>query len=543
MRGGFVICLGGDAAAVDRAAERMRWHRGTPVRTAFKGLHVTAFTDDAGPHFFERDAGLLVVHGESICDLNDLERHATRFAAVHWDGKTLHASRDPMGLAPLFYRRNGEEIWLASEMHPLLGLGPARVDTEALSARAAFVPLNERTGWEGIFRVLPGSTVELARSTSKTAFHWTPEKLAGTWRGSREQAKRELRRLLEQAVARCHRPGGGIVLSGGLDSASVCLAARGTSEAFLANVYLSSDQLMDERRYARAVAETMNVPLHELECRVEKWDVGKELERLGLIYNWIPIEIYERACAAFVANGCFSAMDGHDGDGVSGPPNGEWGALAVAGELRRMASAARAMGFRRAARGLATDFWPVSLRPWPSPKSYLQKTAAYFSGALRQRILDSDIENWRPPGVQWARRQLVPLMPQSMISHEQLEQETARMGVDLRHPFADRQLVEFMISLPCAIKAEPGRPKALLRDAFADIMPREILERIKSETSMPLLQQRADTAIAVIRDSKIELPGVDYDRLYRDAQTAPDSIPRYFITNLARYHDFARLAA
>ena len=53
----------------------------------------------------------------------------------------------------------------------------------------------------------------------------------------------------------------------------------------------------------------------------------------------------------------------------------------------------------------------------------------------------------------------------------------ARFGIDVQHPFADRDLIDFMIELPHAVKVIDRQLKPLLRDALADLLPQIVSER------------------------------------------------------------------
>lgn len=52
-------------------------------------------------------------------------------------------------------------------------------------------------------------------------------------------------------------------------------------------------------------------------------------------------------------------------------------------------------------------------------------------------------------------------------------------SVETRAPFLDHHLVEFAAGIPFAEKVRGRRYKALLRDAFADLLPAEIRTRSK----------------------------------------------------------------
>ncbi|HZY03030.1 MAG TPA: asparagine synthase C-terminal domain-containing protein, partial [Anaeromyxobacteraceae bacterium] len=264
----------------------------------------------------------------------------------------------------------------------------------------------------------------------------------------------------------------------------------------------------------------------------------------GIPYNWFPYGIDQPALGHLAAEGIAVALDGHDGDGVLGPRGVEWGELLLEGELGAVASYCRAYGLRRALRGSAASFVPPWLRP-PGLRrpTYMQSVATYFREPLRAQILRDDILRWRWPSAGWRVRQLQPLLPRATVAMEQKELEAASHGIDLRHPFADRALVDFLVSLPCAIKGDPGRTKPVLRAALQGLFPPLLDQRPKSDYQA-VVRRRVDAARCVegIRTSNVRLPNVDYRRLFEGA-SRPEAIPLFLLVNLARVHEFARRAA
>ncbi|XXY51372.1 asparagine synthase C-terminal domain-containing protein [Sorangium sp. So ce269] len=53
-------------------------------------------------------------------------------------------------------------------------------------------------------------------------------------------------------------------------------------------------------------------------------------------------------------------------------------------------------------------------------------------------------------------------------------------GLEVRVPFCDHRLVEYVFNAPWAMKTFDGREKSLLRAAADDLLPRSVLERRKS---------------------------------------------------------------
>jgi asparagine synthase (glutamine-hydrolysing) len=551
MRGGFVACVGGDGDLLERLSEHLVWHRGKARRDHRDGLDLALFVDDQeGPSVETRNGCTLVVHGAAPAPLVELQRRERRFAAIEWDGRRLRATRDPIGLAPLFYRVFGGAIWLSTEVRPLAMLGSLAPDLVALAALTAFVPLTERTGWQGIARVLAGSTIEIhPDGRTVSTGYWTPGAVIGRYAGSHAEALVELRDRLRTAVTRCYEGGAGILVSGGLDSAVIArmAAAVGPQAPRLVHVHFPGLPLTDEQSYARAVADGAGLPLRLMSGHVGAWDIGRELEGWGGIpYSWLPYGMEEPALADLAAQGATVALDGHDGDGVLGPAGSVWGALLLDGQWRRLAALTKRHGLRSLLRGAAVDLipphrWLRRLAGRRPHRTYMQALSGYFDPSLQGRMLAADIDRWTWPRRRWRARQLGPLIPGATVSFEQKELEAARHGIDIRHPFADRELIEFLISLPPRIKGDPTRPKALLLDSVGDLLPAALHERAKSDY-LSVVRRRVDPARCVeeIRHSGVRLAGLDYDRLLADVRQRPDAVPLFFLVNLARVHHFAR---
>ena len=54
------------------------------------------------------------------------------------------------------------------------------------------------------------------------------------------------------------------------------------------------------------------------------------------------------------------------------------------------------------------------------------------------------------------------------------------VGLEVRVPFCDHRLVEYVYNTPWSLKSFDGREKSLLRAATADVLPQSVVERVKS---------------------------------------------------------------
>jgi hypothetical protein len=138
-------------------------------------------------------------------------------------------------------------------------------------------------------------------------------------------------------------------------------------------------------------------------------------------------------------------------------------------------------------------------------------------------------------------KQLQPLLPGATVNMEQKELLAASRGIDMRHPFANRHLAELLLSLPCALKADPERPKAFVRDALEGLVAPSVGERRSLSTYLGVVGHRVDPGrcMELIRASRVRLPFVDYDQLFRDADEEPERLTVFFLVYITRAHAFA----
>lgn len=54
------------------------------------------------------------------------------------------------------------------------------------------------------------------------------------------------------------------------------------------------------------------------------------------------------------------------------------------------------------------------------------------------------------------------------------------VGLEVRVPFCDHRLVEYVYNAPWSLKSFDGREKSLLREATADLLPKSVYDRVKS---------------------------------------------------------------
>jgi asparagine synthase (glutamine-hydrolysing) len=97
-----------------------------------------------------------------------------------------------------------------------------------------------------------------------------------------------------------------------------------------------------------------------------------------------------------------------------------------------------------------------------------------------------------------------------------------RSGLEVRVPFCDHRLVEYVYNAPWALKTYDGREKSLLRGATRHVLPRSVVERVKS----PYPSTQDPDYVAALRRQGRELLGADgvldlVDRDWLERATRP----------------------
>jgi asparagine synthase (glutamine-hydrolysing) len=190
------------------------------------------------------------------------------FAFVLYDEGThvVTLARDRMGKKPLFYYFDGNSLIVCSEIKGFHAFPDISLDIDQESLRAffslQFIPA-PHTIYRSIRKLLPGSALRLAIEpwTNVTRQYWSLEESFKQPVGPAVELD-ELQDKLERSVA--YRMIAdvevGILLSGGIDSSLISIAARRSTNRKLRAFSVSfGDEAMDETRYAKAVAAAVGL--------------------------------------------------------------------------------------------------------------------------------------------------------------------------------------------------------------------------------------------------------------------------------------------
>lgn len=428
------------------------------------------------PLFTTSDTELIpALYAEHGCDLC---RHLPgMFAFALWDerNRLLFCGRDRFGEKPFYWSLTQEGLFVfASELPALLasGLVRPRLNLRAVSAYLAlrYVP-EGMTIYEDVHLLPPGHAVVFEDGRVRSFAYWTaPVPMAAP--PTFDEAREEFARLMDQAVRRCivSDVDVAVLLSGGLDSTTIAaLAAR---ETRLHAFSFGFESGRNELPYARAAATHYSLPLTEL---VEgELDLPKMLLAMPRVYGEPfadPSAVPTCALCRRVAEHVKVAVGGDGADEL----------LAGYSWYKPLLDVGP---------GGASDGWsPVAEHHWRLNTYFQPEQIAEFGlpEVVRPRLS-------KPTGTidDALRLDINTFLTADIL--RKVDRAAMTSGLELRSPFLDRDLAEFLIALPWTYKIAAGRDKILLREAFSGLWPESIRTRGKQGfgANVSTWQQRPD---------------------------------------------------
>jgi asparagine synthase (glutamine-hydrolysing) len=443
------------------------------------------------------------------------------FAFAVWDRgrRRLLLARDRLGKKPLYYRRRNGLLLFASEIKALLSHPDVGRDVDA-DALHHYLAFGYSPGDRSIFAEiasLPPAHLALADGDRfETRCYWTP--VGGAVAPGDSVPAAEAPALVRRAVVDAVRlrlesdVPLGVVLSGGIDSSAVVASMREVTDQRITTVTVgfgAGDPSFDELPYARLVARRFDTDHHEeiLEPRVA--DVLP-----AIVQHFDEPFADSSAVATFVvaqaaARHVKVALSGIGGDeAFAGYPR--YLGLRLSETYARLPRPVRFLA-RAAVHAIARESeggvdWAGRARRFvasdaPLPDRYLAWTRFFSADDLRRLAAPVLRARWRADVTARQRAafetrdgrdvvdgafriDLATYLPDDLLV--MADRMTMAHSLELRAPFCDHRLLELSLRISAGVKLRGGRLKALLKSAFADVLPRELLQRPKQGFMIPL---------------------------------------------------------
>lgn len=375
--------------------------------------------------------------------------------------------------------------------------------------------------WAGMHEVRPGTVVTGDAEGIREHTYWRLRATEHT--ANRERTVGHVRELVEDIVGRqlisdvprC------VLLSGGLDSSVITALAAGrlhpegeTVRSFAVNFVGQSENFVPD-----AMRETPDGPyVHDVaeHVRTQHEDImldpgtlaDPEVRRAAVRARDLPVGLGEMDNSLYLL---FKSIREHS-------------TVALSGESADEIFGGYKWFFDERARQSRTFPWLAALADLGSDGS------AHGAGALDPTLADTlDLPGHIAAEYEQAVREVPVLDGENAFERKMREisylhltrfvrmlldrkdRMSMAVGLEVRVPFCDHGLVEYVFNAPWSLKTYDGREKSLLRGATADLLPRSVVERVKSP--YPSTQdfrytaelQRQVSELVSARDSALDL--------------------------------------
>jgi asparagine synthase (glutamine-hydrolysing) len=414
------------------------------------------------------------------------------FAIAFYDRQeqSLLLARDRFGKKPLYVHQSEHSLSFASEVRVLMRMHPYlnRVSTEQVSNWLFWQTIPGGTLLEGIEELAPGSYAYVKAGQMLTQGSYVPENPYAGISVSREEALKEVKNKVTAAVEKrlVSDVPFAAFLSGGVDSSIITAIAGQRLGKDLHTFTVSFDESdFSEHHIAAEVAKRYQSQHHEIRLNPQDF--------LDLLPEGL------------------AATDHPSGDGLN---------------TYVVSKHTQAAGFKMALSGIGGDEWFLGY-PYFRRMSDWQKRSWLSKGARLQSLLPFDKRKGmeiasavsKYGGNAYAFQRLLfdqtsiedlfhldkpTLFPsaekgpfsQAVYSQQEWQyytqpvllrdsdQYSMAVGLELRAPFMDADLVDYALALSDDLKLGT-RPKDLLISAFASELPRSVYDRQKQGFTLP----------------------------------------------------------
>ena len=507
---------------------------------------------------FSTDDSLLEKYKKYGSKIVDNMEDEFSFALYEKNNDIYFAVRDPLGIKPLYYTKTKDQYHFSMEIGELLAL-PSVEKKPNLKSMHTMLECQAvdptETMYEGIYRLPPGHTLTIKKGQERIERYWYPEKIKTNYSISEDEAAEKLKVIFEKAVMKRTEKLGetAFELSGGLDSTSVVsLLAQKEEPSSLSSYAMGFKGIdCDESEYVSAVLN--EYPLHHTTVPVADLDY-KEKYSLENLYKYSPdwpititfamsIPMVEK----MVEDGKKIVLTGQGGDHLfTGTPymmsdlfrRGKF--LSLYAELKQYKYPFR--------------IWKsYALRPLIPPKmierlrSLLGKKPPEQTYAKHCSKINVDfVADIRNPVKKFDLEAITSALHTTLMDGNLFHCMEEHFGIEYRHPFFDKELVEFALSLPPEMKYRQRKIKWILREAMKGILPEKVRDRgDKAEFSEVLMRQIDAVDLdellgdpCIVKLGLIEKETLDRYRESYQKRSKKDTVPFWSAINVEYWYHY-----
>ena len=405
------------------------------------------------------------------------------FGVLDEDSGELFLARDRMGVKPLFFAEPGGSLIFASEIKTVLassGIRPV-LDEEGVAEILLLGP--GRTPGSGVFRGIrelePGCWARYSKGKLQISRYWMLRDREH--RDSFEETAEQVRYLVEDAIVRqmVSDVPLGTFLSGGLDSSLITSVCAGKMQEEGEKLHTFSVDYENNERYFVPGKFQPNSDNHYIRI-MEK--------HLDTCHHWTvlsPEDLEVSLDEAVIARD------------LPGMADVDGSLLAFCREIRKEVKVALSGECADEIFGGYPWYRDPDIREsegFPWSQNNAQRIALMGKGIpgrfnpeeyIRSRYTQTCRESDILPGTEALERRMKEMMNlnfrwfmQTLLDRK--DRMSMYSGLEVRVPFCDYRIAEYLYAVPWAYKDFRGVEKGLLRKAMEGILPEEVLWRKKS---------------------------------------------------------------
>ena len=487
------------------------------------------------------------------------------FAIGIWDGmrKRLFLARDRLGKKPLYYSVMNDTFLFASELKALLAYPCFSRKVDPLSFMKylffEYIPC-PHTIFNDAKKLPPASYLIWQKGGVKIKEYWSPFDSENNEKNLLEpEVESRMIELLRQSVKRrlISDVPLGVFLSGGIDSSAITAFAQEEARGKIKTFSIGfEDPSFDESKYARVASEYLGTDHHE--------QTMTPADLLNLVPNLPDILDEPMADASILPTYLLSkftrryvtvALGGDGGDELfagyptylahkfARPYEFVLGSLhpivSVLGNLLPVSDDNISFDFK-VKKFLSGIGYPDGIRNsvWLGSFSFpeLKKVLSPdMNTQFNQARLTEEITSYGKEYPLKDKTTLLQYLDLKLYLQDDIlvkvDRASMACSLEVRAPFLDHELVEFMMNLPSSLKLRRLTTKYLLKKAIKKFLPKEITQRDKKGFGVPIAKW--------VKGPLRELFGdlLAYDRIRREGFLNPDYVTALFQDHLSNKRD------
>ncbi len=447
--------------------------------------------------------------------LNELQGF---FAFAIFDNieKSIFLARDRFGVKPFYYSFDGNKLLFASELKAMIALGAERIiDNYSLTnyLHLNYIPGNYSI-FENVFKLAPGHYMKISNNNFEVQKYFEINSNIAEYKSlPYSDAQKLLHEKLEAAVQKrlISDVPLGAFLSGGIDSSVIAaLSVKHKPDLKTFSIGFKDEPMFDETNYANMVAK-----MHKTDHTAFILDHNDLLDCLEPVLDYTDEPFADSsALAVYILSRqtrqqVTVALSGDGADEIFGGYNkhmAEYKVRQGGAKAQLLKSMSPLLGFLPQSRNnpLLNKFRQLNRfskgmslsdmeRYWQWAGFTDDKTAAgYLKTPIDKEILQKRKEeilchlNKKSDMDSVLLQDTAMVLPGDMLT--KVDMMSMANSLEVRTPFLDHDLVNFVFSLPSEYKIDKHSRKKILKDTFKSILPEEILTRPKHGFEVPMLK-------------------------------------------------------